>query len=154
MMVFFRQPRNIIALDIDGVLIPSSARDGKPVYSVYNQGLVPPTVEEAVKVLTDNNMHIMWFTSWDAATANQTFEWLGLGKLRGIRYGGSVSSPMVEQKTAGLREFSKSHPKDRIVIFDDEVDFSDSRIKTIPVDPKVGLTLSHAVAALRFFQKD
>ena len=146
--MFKRRPTQVIALDIDGVLIPTSAREGREVYSVFNSGLVPLSVINAVRELIAGKPEIMWFTSWDEETACETFEWLGLGELSAISLAGDPMGTKVEQKVAGMEKFLIDNPRAHVTIVDDEVVLNSTRVNTVSVDSRTGLNVESALFAL------
>lgn len=140
--------KKLIALDIDGVLLPTAATQGRQVYSIYNSGVVPNYVVEAIHMLQQSNFKILWFSTWDEETANDSFLWLLQKRLKGISLGGSPMLPIVEQKKEGLFEFLEQRKVAQVAIFDDQVLIEHEKVSMFPIDPRVGLRPKDARMAL------
>jgi len=145
--VRFVKPHPLIALDVDGVLLPFGPCSGEPIYALQGSGVVTPEAQEAVKVLLSLNVEMRWFTTWGARAANSTFgELLGMRKpLKGVP---STSSEMgmssaVDQKAEAASEFLKFRPWRELIILDDQVTSMHHRMHVIQVDSHTGLQMAH-----------
>lgn len=142
-----RITRPLIALDVDGVLLPFGPYSGVPVYALQGSGVVPLEVQEAVEALSHLKVEMRWFTTWGSRAANDAFsDALGMRKpLRGLSITSSEMSmsSAVDQKAEAAREFLKFRPWRELIVLDDQVESTHHRMHVIPVNSHTGLQMTH-----------